>query len=179
MSTPAQAAPFSKNKFRVAGLVFDGDDVALIRRDRPGGSHYTTIGGNVEPGEDLLDALARELREELDLSMADASEPELLWVQDQRVKRPGPTSPPRKLHLVFRLFISSGARDGLATVEYDEQPDGSQEPGHIEWVNYRKTGRGFPLFPLIGEAIAALPSPKSPPARAYLPPVTDRNYTWV
>lgn len=177
MDTPSEPL-FSRNKFRVSALVFDGEEVALIHRDRENGSHYTTVGGNVEPGEDFLDALARELNEELDLDLADASEPELLWVQDQRVSRPGPTPPPRKLHLVFRCFVTPEVRGELATVEHDEQPDGSVEMGHIEWVDYR-TASELPLFPLIGEALAALPSPEAPARRTYLPAMTDANYRWV
>lgn len=179
MSDQTEPAPFSRLKIRVGAVVFCGEDVALIRRDRPSGTHFTPPGGNVEPAEDILDALSRELAEELHLDLADASEPELCWVQDQRVSRPGPTVPPRKMHLVFRCFISPMVRDTLAKVEYDEQPDGTCEPGMIEWVSYRKLGGGFPLFPLIGPDVAALPSPESPPVALYLSPVTDQNYTWV
>lgn len=178
MSTRSGPVPFSRIKIRAGALVFCEEDVALIRRDRASGSHYTPPGGNVEPGEDILDALARELAEELHLSLADASDPELCWVQDQMVARPGPTAPPRKLHLIFRLAVSAEVRATLAAVEYDEQPDGSSEPGIIEWVRYRKLSE-LPLFPVIGPAVAALPSPAAPVASTYLPPVTDQNYTWI
>ncbi|MEU6721150.1 NUDIX hydrolase [Nonomuraea sp. NPDC046802] len=50
--------------------------LALIRRNRPNGSHYTPPGGNVNPGEDLLDALRRELAEELRLNLDDATQAE-------------------------------------------------------------------------------------------------------
>jgi 8-oxo-dGTP diphosphatase len=59
--------PFSRVKIRTGALVFCGDDIALIRRDRPTGSHYTPPGGNVNTGEHLIDALRRELAEELRL----------------------------------------------------------------------------------------------------------------
>lgn len=94
------------------------------------------------------------------------------------VSRPGPTAPPRKLHLIFRCHITPETRATLAAVEYDEQPDGTSEPGIIEWVSYRKLGE-LPLFPLIGPAAAALPSPCAPVTSMYLPPVTDHNYTWI
>jgi 8-oxo-dGTP diphosphatase len=178
MTSPAEPAPFSRIKIRAAALVFCGEDVALIRRDRPAGSHYTPPGGNAEPGEDILNALRRELAEELRLSLADATEPELCWIQDQMVTRPGPTAPPRKLHLIFRCFITPVVRGTLATVEYDEQPDGTQEPGIIEWISYRKLAE-LPLFPLIGQALAALPSPAAPAGNPYLPAITDDNYTWA
>lgn len=171
-------APFSRLKVRTGALIFCGDDVALIRRDRPTGTHYTPPGGNVEPGEDLLEALARELAEELHLDLADATQPELCWIQDQMVSRPGPTPPPRKLHLIFRSFITDDIRGQLATVEYDEQPDGSHETGIIEWVGYRKLAE-IPLFPLIGRAVAALPAAAAPTGNPLLTAITDSNYTWI
>jgi len=100
------AAPFSRIKVRVGALVFCRGDVALIRRDRPGSVHYTLPGGNVEVGDDFRQALARELEEELALDITRAEGGDLLWVVDQRVTRPGPTPPPRKLHLLYRLHIT-------------------------------------------------------------------------
>ncbi len=47
-SVPEAAAPFSHIKVRTSALVFCGDHVALIRRDRADSTHYATIGGNVE-----------------------------------------------------------------------------------------------------------------------------------
>ncbi len=51
---------FGRIKVRVTGLVFGGDTVALLRRDRPGSVRYSTVGGTVEHGEDFRAALARE-----------------------------------------------------------------------------------------------------------------------
>ncbi|WP_235855072.1 NUDIX domain-containing protein [Nonomuraea aridisoli] len=70
--TDPTTTPFARVKIRTGALVFCGDDIALIRRDRPTGSHYTPPGGNVATGEDLLDALWRELDEELVLHHGDA-----------------------------------------------------------------------------------------------------------
>ncbi|MFF4403814.1 NUDIX hydrolase [Streptomyces sp. NPDC001404] len=175
MSTPA---PFSRIKIRTGALLFCGNEVALIRRDRPDSVHYTPPGGNVEAGEDLLAALRRELAEELALDTAHATEPELLWVVDQRVSRPGSTPPPRKIHLLYRLHISEDTRATLATEEHDLQEDGSHEIGVIEWVDYRKTA-DLPIFPPIGQALAILPNPRAAVEDAALPAVTDDNYSWV
>ncbi|MEU3778551.1 NUDIX domain-containing protein [Streptomyces sp. NPDC032472] len=171
-------APFTRIRIRTAALVFCGDEVALIRRDRPGAPLYVPPGGNVEDGEDLTAALHRELAEELALDAGVAEGGDLMWVVDQRVTRPGPTPPPRKLHLVYRLHITPEVRATLARQEFDELPDGSHDIGSIEWIDYRATAE-LAIFPPIGPALAALPDPRAAVADGSLAAVTDDNYTWV
>ena len=166
--------PFSRIKIRVAAALFEGDEIALIHRVRKGRDQYTLPGGNVEPGEPLLHALARELDEELGLDLAEADEaPQLTWIQDAMVTRPGGT-PPRKLHLVFRLHITPPTRGRLRTVEHDD----AAGPGHLTWIPYRDTA-GKPLFP--PAPIATLASPRAPldAAHCLLPPMDDTSYTWI
>ncbi|MFC4561076.1 hypothetical protein ACFO4E_04315 [Nocardiopsis mangrovi] len=97
---------------------------------------------------------------------------------DQRVTRPGPTASPRKLHLLHRLHTTPGVRATPATQECDERPGGGHEVGAIEWVDHRACA-GPPLFPPIGRALAALPTPRAVVADAALAAVTDDDYVWV
>ncbi|MFC8337205.1 NUDIX domain-containing protein [Streptomyces rubiginosohelvolus] len=138
-----------------------------------GPSQWRRAAVRVEPGEDPRLALARELAEELDLDIDQAEGGDLMWVVDQRVTRPGPTPPPRKLHLIYRLHITPEVRATLAEVDLDELPDGSHE-----WVDYRRTAE-LPIFPPVGAALAALPHPRATVTDAGLEAVTDDNYTWV
>lgn len=65
-------------------LLFDGDDRVLLGQHRiPTGTVWAAVGGGVEAGESLTQALQRELREEtgLDLRTAGASEPVEVWTQ--------------------------------------------------------------------------------------------------
>ncbi|MFF5407271.1 NUDIX hydrolase [Streptomyces misionensis] len=168
------AEPFTRIKIRVAAALFNGDDIALIHRVRNGRDQYTLPGGNVEPGEPIHQALARELHEELGLDLTEAiSAPNLTWIQDAMVTRPGGT-PPRKLHLVFRVHIRGATRARLSTVEYDD----AVGAGRLAWSPYKETA-GRSLFPPV--PVAALDTPTAPvdAAHAFLPPLDDTNYQWI
>lgn len=168
------AEPFTHIKIRVAAALFNGDEIALIRRTKNGQDQYTLPGGNVEPGEPIHQALARELDEELGLDLAEASSvPQLTWIQDAMVTRPGST-PPRKLHLVFRVHIDNTTRARLRTIEHDD----TAGAGHLTWHHYEDTADKA-LFPPV--PLAALVTPTAPldAARALLPTMDDSNYHWI
>lgn len=58
----------------VAGFLFSSDaaDVALIRKERPAWQHgkLNAIGGRILPGEDSIDAMRREFREETGIDIS-------------------------------------------------------------------------------------------------------------
>lgn len=58
---------------RAACIVFDLDQVLLMRRSRDGQEYYVVPGGGIEPGETALDACLRELPEETSLRATHAS----------------------------------------------------------------------------------------------------------
>ena len=54
---------------RAAAILIDGNQVALIERNRQGKAYYLFPGGTVEQGETLEEACIREIHEELGLSV--------------------------------------------------------------------------------------------------------------
>ncbi|MEX2981271.1 NUDIX hydrolase [Streptomyces sp. C36] len=166
--------PFTRVKIRVAAALFNGDEIALIHRTKNGRDQYTLPGGNVERGEPIHQALARELDEELGLDLTQVSSvPQLTWIQDAMVTRPGST-PPRKLHLVFRIHIAYATRAHLRTVEHDD----TAGAGHLTWIHYKDTADKA-LFPPVPLAELATPTAPLDAARSFLPTLDDTNYHWV
>ncbi len=53
----------------VRGIIFNGDKVLAMKRNRFGDQYYTLIGGGIKIGEDLETALRRELQEETGLEV--------------------------------------------------------------------------------------------------------------
>ncbi|MFF7356203.1 NUDIX hydrolase [Streptomyces filipinensis] len=174
-SPPGTAVgPFGRIKIRVAAALFSGDEIALIHRTRNGQDQYTLPGGNVEPGEPIPQALARELDEELGLDLTDAiGVPQLTWIQDAMVTRPGST-PPRNLHLVFRVHIADSTRARLRTVEHDD----TVGAGHLTWSHYKDTA-DKPLFPPVPLAELTTPTAPLDVVQAFLPALDDTNYHWI
>ena len=59
----------------VGGFVFSRDNYMLLIKSAQGGTfqgYWIVPGGGIEPGESKLEALQRELREEVDLDLTDA-----------------------------------------------------------------------------------------------------------
>lgn len=168
------AEPFTRIKIRVAAALFNGDEIALICRTKNGQDQYPLPGGNVEPGEPVHQALARELDEELGLDLAETSSvPQLTWIQDAMVTRPG-SIPPRKLHLVFRVHIDNTTRARLRTIEHDD----TAGAGHLTWHHYKDTADKA-LFPPVPLTELVTPTAPLDAARALLPTMDDSNYHWI
>ena len=164
-------AEFEKIKIRVSAIIRCENEIALILRHKNGQDTYTLPGGNVEDGEDIFQALQRELDEEMNIH---SENPKLLAIQDQMVSRPGATPSPRKLHFIFGISINADRRSSLATSEIDDLGE-----GHIVWVDMNKAA-SFHLYPAIGPMLEKYSNHSSFAdwATELLPAMTNENFQW-
>ncbi len=66
---------------RVAAIIIKNDKLLLMHRFKNGEEYYTLLGGSIEDGENLEQALVREIKEEANL---DVDNLEFLWQFDNR-----------------------------------------------------------------------------------------------
>ncbi|WP_329167297.1 NUDIX hydrolase (plasmid) [Streptomyces sp. NBC_01717] len=158
---------------RACAVILGGDKICLIHRRRSGGDLYSLPGGLLHPDEERSAALARELKEELDLDLAGIPDwPQLRWVQDQATSRPGSDQLFRRRHLIYVLPIPVGVRDAIATTEQDAEDSTS-----VVWVPPAEAA-SYHLYPAVGEALSQLAGPIPAPGPAMLPAITDMTYSW-
>ncbi|MFD9034430.1 hypothetical protein ACFVZW_25300 [Streptomyces sp. NPDC059567] len=92
---------------------------------------------------------------------------------DAMVSRPGST-PPRKLHMIFRIHINDRVRASLHQVEHDD----TAGTGELVWVRYQDT-KDIALFPPVSIADLAAPEVDQHADTALLPGLDDSAYRWI
>ncbi|WP_328719226.1 NUDIX hydrolase [Streptomyces sp. NBC_00247] len=160
---------------RVCAALVEGGEICLIRRSRPGGTQHSLPGGLLEPDEEVPEALARELREELTLDVGALPDPpRLLWAQDQLTTRPGRPGTFRRLHLIHVLALPRHLRDTLPETEQD-----AEYPTRVVWVPLAEAA-DLHLYPAVADVLGHLLPAYGPPGPGpvLLPPITDRTYRW-
>ncbi|HZQ04325.1 MAG TPA: NUDIX hydrolase [Gaiellaceae bacterium] len=100
-------------RLRVAALLRWHDRILLCRQEKPGKEYWLLPGGGVESGESLIEALVRELHEELALpdelvfegpiAIAESIAPS--WAHDQR----------HVVHVIFAADLSPRTLDDVET----------------------------------------------------------------
>jgi len=137
---------------RVYAIIHNEKDEVLLSKERRGGSEFTKFpGGGVEFGEGILEALHRELFEELDAEIHSAS---LFYVNDFfQVSSFRPEDQIVSFYYLVELKNLEKIR------EEKRSPVGSHDPNDFEqalWV--RKTALNFnvltfPIDRMVGEKL--------------------------
>lgn len=97
-------------------LIEDGDRILLQNRVKNDWHGYALPGGHVEPGESVVDAVIREMKEETGLTVL---APRLVGVKQF------PIESGRYLVLLFKATHCTGELR-------------SSEEGHMEWIEYSR-----------------------------------------
>ena len=98
----------SNIRIRVAGLFLKDDSILLVRHEKNGKSYWLLPGGGVEFGETLEEALIREFKEEVGLTIEVGN---LVLVQD--------SIPPDRHRQVLNLYFQVTSSDTHITVTPD------------------------------------------------------------
>ncbi|MGR8935231.1 MAG: NUDIX hydrolase [Gammaproteobacteria bacterium] len=101
----------------VGGLIFDGEKILLIRRNKaPASGQWSLPGGKLESGEALTAACAREIREETGLSV---TVKQIVAVAERRVEN---------FHYVIIDFLAELTSDG------GRQPAAGGDVSAADWI---------------------------------------------
>jgi 8-oxo-dGTP pyrophosphatase MutT (NUDIX family) len=107
-------------------LIIQDGGVLLIEFDDETGLHYNLPGGGLEPGESLVEALQREVREEASVEVIPGP---LLWVLEYEPGRNRNWAGPQHvLSLIFRAELAPGSDPRLPAA-----PDPHQTA--VRWVS--------------------------------------------
>lgn len=120
------AAPVGSREnpvLREAGrvLLVDGADRVLLVRGsdpgRPGSRYWFTVGGGLDPGEDVAEAAARELREETGLAVAPTDLGQVVWRETTEFPYDGTWHRQRQVFYLLRVDSWEVAADALDPAE--------------------------------------------------------------
>lgn len=101
-------------RIRVAGLLVNGGRVLLVRQEKEGRAYWLLPGGGVEEGEELVDALRRELAEECGWEPSAITGPVALVETIPPPEAPGGR---HILHMIFAVEVEPGALERLESVD--------------------------------------------------------------
>ena len=81
MNTSDETKPY-KTRYIAAALLHRGDEYLFIRQSKDGGAYQDNLhipGGGIEPGETPIEAVRREVEEEVGLTINDFSQVDFSW----------------------------------------------------------------------------------------------------
>ena len=114
---------------RAAAVIAKGRDILLIRRVKPDREYYTLLGGGVDDGESVEDALRREVMEELTLAVRAHR---YLFSEYDVAFSAAVTRHPGSQDVHYFLIEEYRGTPTLGGEEKEEMTEANQY--HIEWV---------------------------------------------
>lgn len=146
--------PHRAPRIRVSGMIWFDDQLLLVRQGRPNSPRWMLPGGGVEAGEALIDALRRELGEEIRLRGARIGDPVAM------VESIAPKAHPsgrHLLHVIFSVSVDAGLRvEDLACDDPDvrelrvfsraEMLGVAIHPPIAAWLSAWRSGTPFAYF---------------------------------
>jgi 8-oxo-dGTP diphosphatase len=101
-------------RVRVSALLRWNDGLLLCRHEKPGKEYWLLPGGGVNAGESLVDALGRELEEELGLDRVAVEGPVAICESIAPVQDPGAK---HVVHIVFAGDLSARSLEAVTSVD--------------------------------------------------------------
>jgi len=93
-------------RIRVSAILRWQGRVLLCRQEKPGKEYWLLPGGGVDAGESLIEALRRELREELGVEADVQFEGPVALVDSISPKTPNPLTRKHVVHIIFSADLS-------------------------------------------------------------------------
>jgi ADP-ribose pyrophosphatase YjhB (NUDIX family) len=105
----------SEPRIRVSALLRWGDSILLCRHEKPGREYWLLPGGGVETGESLVQALRRELREEVGIEDELPCEGPVAVVDS--IAPPGAQRQKHVVHIVFAADLTGLNLDRVTSAD--------------------------------------------------------------
>lgn len=89
-------------------IIFEGDKILVMHRNKHGSQYYTLVGGHVNEGETLEQALVREVKEETGL---DVTQAQLVYIEEH----------PAPYNQQYIYLCQVGPHGDVAIQDYSEE----------------------------------------------------------
>ena len=131
-------------RIRCTGLIIENNSVLLVEYD-DNGVHYNLPGGGLEPGETIVEGVAREVLEETTAEVEVGPLALLYELAPHKQSGDYDVNEKHSLHLIFECTLKNNSRPKLP-----QKPDPNQTA--VKWVTLEELG-SILLIPNINQQI--------------------------